>query len=95
MSRSKEFTKNTLLLFIGKFTTQFISFFLLPLYTRYLITYDYGYVDLIQTYISLFVPVLILRIDSAIFRFLIEKRNDKEGDVSVKLGMCAQSLRWI
>lgn len=23
------------------------------------------------------------------------KRNDKEGDVSVKLGMCARSLHWI
>lgn len=79
MSRGKEFTKNTILLFVGKFTTQFISFFLLPLYTRYLITSDYGYVDLVQTYITLFVPILILRIDSAVFRFLIDKRKDEFG----------------
>ena len=79
MGRNKEFAKNTALLFIGKFATQFISFFLLPLYTRRLITSDYGYVDLIQTYISLFVPILILRIDSAVFRFLIDKRNDEKG----------------
>ena len=83
MSRGKEFTKNTILLFIGKFATQFISFFLLPLYTRYLITTDYGYVDLIQTYISLFVPILILKIDSSVFRFLLDNRKDQKGKEKV------------
>lgn len=76
MSKSKEFAKNTIILFIGKFTSQFMSLLLLPLYTHYLLKDDYGIVDLLQTYISLFVPILTLRIDSAAFRFLIDKRND-------------------
>lgn len=75
MDKNKAFVKNTIILFIGKFATQFMSLLLLPLYTHYLLTNDYGTVDLLQTYISLFIPVLTLRIDSAVFRFLIDKRN--------------------
>ena len=77
-NKSKEFIKNTIILFIGKFATQFISLFLLPIYTRFLIKEDFGFVDLIQSYISLFVPILSLRIDSAIFRFLIDQRNNEQ-----------------
>lgn len=78
MSRNKEFIKNTLMLFIGKFATQFTSFLLIPLFTHYLISEDYGWVDLLQTYITLFVPILTLRMDSAVFRFLIDIRNDEK-----------------
>ena len=53
MSKKKDFIKNTLILFIGKFATQFTSFLLLPLYTHYLLTDDYGWVDFLQTYITL------------------------------------------
>lgn len=78
MNKNKEFIKNTIILFIGKFATQFMSLLLLPLYTHYLLKEDYGTVDLLQTYISLFIPMLTLRIDSAVFRFLIDKRKQKE-----------------
>lgn len=77
MNRNKEFFKNTIILFIGKFATQFMSLLLLPLFTHYLLSEDYGLVDLLQTYISLFIPVLTLRIDSSLFRFLIDKRNNE------------------
>ena len=77
MNKNKELAKNTLIIFIGKFCTQFVSFLLVPIYTYYLISSDYGYVDLIQTYVSLLAPMIILRFDSAIFRFLIDYRNDK------------------
>ena len=77
INRNKEFIINTIILFAGKFSTQFMSLLLLPLFTRYLLTEDYGAVDLLQTYISLFIPILTLRIDSALFRFLIDKRNDE------------------
>ena len=78
MNTTKEFLKNTLILFIGKFSTQFMTFLLLPLYTHYLTTSDYGFVDLVQTYISLLIPIVTLRFDSAAFRFLIDVRNNKK-----------------
>lgn len=76
MSKSTEYAKNTIILLIGKFTTQFMSLFLLPIYTHYLVASDYGLVDLYQTYTSLFVPVFLLCLDSAVFRFLIDSRSD-------------------
>lgn len=76
--REKQLVKNTIIIFIGKFCTQFVSFVLIPIYTFFLSTDDYGYVDLIQTYISLFVPIFILRMDSGIFRFLIDERKNRQ-----------------
>ena len=78
MNKNKELIMNTFIIFIGRFCTQFVSFLLLPIYTHYLITSDYGYIDLIQTYVALLSPIIILRFDSAIFRFLIDCRDNKE-----------------
>lgn len=77
MNKNKELIKNTFILLLGKFCTQFISFLLIPIYTFYLLSNDYGYIDLIQTYIMLIVPIIILRLDSGIFRYLIDARNNE------------------
>ena len=76
MSKQKELIKNTTIIFLGKIATQFLSFFLLPIYTNYLSASDYGTVDLILTYISLFVPIITIQQEMATFRFLIDSRND-------------------
>ena len=78
MNSKKEYIVNTITLLIGKFSTQFVSFLLIPLYTRFLIASDYGFIDLIQTYITLFVPIFTLKLDSATFRFLIDCRKDSK-----------------
>lgn len=79
MNREKQLAKNTIIVAVGKICTQFVSFFLLPLYTALLSTEEYGIVDLLNTYISLLIPLLFFQIDQAIFRFLIDVReNDKE-----------------
>ena len=78
MERNEEFVKNTAILFLGKFSAQIIAFLFLPLYTYCLESKDFGYVDLLQTYITLLVPIITLRIDSAVFRFLVDCRNDEE-----------------
>lgn len=83
MNRDREFYKNTLILLIGKFSTQFITLLLLPLYTHYLLTSDYGFVDLLQTYISLFIPILTLRLDSSVFRFLIDCRKNENAKKNI------------
>ena len=72
------FFKNTAVIFASQIVSQFSNFILIPLATNVVTTKEYGEIDLIQIYISLFLPVLILRIDSAFFRFLIEKRGDCE-----------------
>ena len=77
--REKSLVKNTIMVAIGKICTQFISFFLLPLYTALLSAEDYGIVDLLNTYISLLIPIFFLQTDQAVFRFLIDVREDENG----------------
>ena len=80
MNKKKQFAKTTLIIFFGKVCTQLISFFLLPLYTAYLATSEYGIVDLIQTYVTLFVPIITMELEMSIFRFLIDSRG-KDKDI--------------
>ncbi|MBO5143537.1 MAG: oligosaccharide flippase family protein [Clostridia bacterium] len=78
MGREKTLLKNTLIITIGKVCTQLITFFLLPLYTGILSTEEYGTVDLLNTLVSLLVPLITLQIEQGIYRELIEVRNDDE-----------------
>ena len=78
MNKNKELVKNTAIISIGKICTQFLSFLLLPLYTSLLTTKDYGTVDLITTYQQLLGYIVFFQIEQAVFRFLIDVRNDKD-----------------
>ena len=53
MNQKRELIKNTLIISIGKFSTQIVSFLLLPLYTSLLTTSEYGAYDFLNT-ISIF-----------------------------------------
>lgn len=77
MSREKNLAKNTIIITIGKICTQLITFFLLPLYTGILSTDEYGTVDLLNTLVSLLLPIVTFQVEQAIFRELIEVRDDK------------------
>lgn len=78
MSKGRKLAKNTAIISFGKICTQIISYLLLPLYTAYLTTSEYGTVDLINTLVSLFVPIITFELDQGIFRFLIDCRNDEK-----------------
>ena len=78
MSREKNLAKNTIIITIGKVCTQLITFFLLPLYTGILSTEEYGIVDLLNTLVSLMLPIITFQVEQAVFRELIEVRNNNE-----------------
>ena len=63
MIRTKELGKNTLIITIGRISTQFITFLLLPLYTALLSTEEYGSVDLVTTIVQLLVPIVSIMIN--------------------------------
>lgn len=77
MNKKKELAKNTIIIFAGKVCTQLISFLLLPLYTSYLVTEEYGFVDLITTYVTLIVPIITMELEMSVFRYLVDCRKDK------------------
>lgn len=70
--------KNTLLLSVGMLLTKGINFIMIPLFSSWLSTSDYGSFDLLCTYSSLLVPFLSLASSEALFRFGIDSENDKE-----------------
>lgn len=79
MSRERSLAKNTIIISIGNICTKLITFLLLPLYTGVLSTAEYGTVDLLNTLISLLVPIITFQVEQAVFRDLIEVReNQKE-----------------
>jgi O-antigen/teichoic acid export membrane protein len=77
MSKQKDLIKNTLIIGLGKVSTQLVSFILLPLYTFFLTPKEYGVVDLVVTYVALLVPAVTLQLEMSSFRFLIDAREDE------------------
>lgn len=83
MNKKKSLAKNTLIILMGKICTQFISFFLLPLYTSVLVSSEFGVVDLVTTYIGLLVPIITLQLESALFRYLVDFRSNETEKKSI------------
>ena len=83
MSREKNLAKNTIIITIGKICTQLITFFLLPLYTGILSTEEYGAVDLLNTLVSLLLPIVTFQVEQAVFRELIEVRGKKDKESKI------------
>lgn len=75
--RSNSLIKNTTLLAFGVFCTKGIMFIMTPLFTRWLTKNDYGTFDLMVTYVTLLIPLLTLSSGEAIFRFLIDNKDDE------------------
>lgn len=76
-TKHSELVKNTLIIALGRVSTQFVAFFLLPLYTYFLSPTEFGFVDLAVTYLTLLIPALTLQLEMASFRFLVDARaND-------------------
>ena len=77
-SRGKDLAINTIIIGIGKFSTQLVSFLLLPLYTSILTTEEYGVYDLIITISTFLSPLITLLMEESMFRFLIDCENEEE-----------------
>ncbi len=76
MSREKNLIKNTAIYMIGNLSSKLLIFLLLPIYTMYLTTKEYGYYDIIYTTVSLIVPLISLQIYDGIYRFALDAQND-------------------
>ena len=80
--RLKYLFKNTIIFTLGNIGTKLVSFFLVPLYTNYLLVEEYGTVDLVITLASFIVPILIFNINEAIMRFSLDKNADRDAIMS-------------
>lgn len=77
MDKYKKLLSNTAILGVGTFASKILVFLLLPLYTAYLSTAEYGTADIITQSANLLMPILSLGICDAVFRFTLDKGTDK------------------
>ena len=78
MTRRDSLAKNTLLLSIGAFLTKGLSFVMVPFFSRWLSTSDYGTYDLLATYVTLLLPIIGLASNEALFRFSMDTNDENE-----------------
>lgn len=88
-SKNKYLLKNTLLFSIGSIGSKVLFFLLVPLYTNFLSTTDYGYADTVTTFVGLIVFFLTLNVADAVLRFVIERKGDENGILSFAIRVWA------
>ncbi|WPC22386.1 polysaccharide biosynthesis C-terminal domain-containing protein [Pediococcus inopinatus] len=76
-NKYKTLLGNSALFAIGNLGSKLISFLMLPLYTYQMTSGSFGQADLIQTTVSLLLPVVSLSIFDAILRFGMDRSNDR------------------
>lgn len=77
-SKYKDLLKNTAIFALGSLGSKVILFFLVPLYTNFLSTAEYGIADLTSTFSQLLMPITSLMISSAVIRFGMMKGENPE-----------------
>lgn len=78
MNAYKKLASNSLVFAVGTLGSRIISFLLLPLYTHYLTTGEYGTVDLIITTVNMLIPLVSLSAYDAVLRFTMDKNEKPE-----------------
>ncbi|MDP1443104.1 lipopolysaccharide biosynthesis protein [Priestia megaterium] len=78
MGREKTLFKNSLIYLIGNFGSKFLGILIIPLYTHYLNTEQFGYFDLVVSYITLLTPLVTFQITDALYRYLLDSKDSRE-----------------
>ncbi|QXN87169.1 oligosaccharide flippase family protein [Tetragenococcus halophilus] len=78
MGKYKKLMMNSVVFAIGNLGSKIISVVMIPLYTYFLTTSEYGQVDLVTTAISLLLPLVSLTIGQAVIRFAVSRSETKD-----------------
>ena len=87
MNRYKKLFSDTVILGLGTFGSKLLVFLLMPLYTAYLSTSQYGTAELITSTANLLIPLACVGITNGIFRFAAERDSDKQAVFSSSVAM--------
>ncbi|MBE6600948.1 MAG: hypothetical protein E7637_00360 [Ruminococcaceae bacterium] len=77
MSRSKKLASNTLLIGVGTVGSKLLVFLLMPFYTAWLTTAEFGTAELLTSTANLLIPIACLGITNGIFRFAADRSSNK------------------
>ena len=65
--------KDTFIFALGSFGSKIILFFMVPLYTNYMTTEEYGIADLVFTVAQFLTPIMSIVIHDAVIRYGLSK----------------------
>lgn len=78
MNSYKKLLNNSFVFAVGNLGSKLVSFFLVPLYTYYLSSSEYGTVDLTITTVNMLLPIVTFSVFEAILRFIMDKDDESE-----------------
>ena len=81
MGEQKRLLKNSAIIAIGGFSSKVIAFLLLPIYTSYLSTSEYGSYDYIVSFATMLAPFVTMLMQESMFRFLIDAEEEDRSKV--------------
>lgn len=92
--RGKQFLKSVGIYAVGNIGSKLITFLMIPLYTFFVETSEFGYYDLCLTAVMLLTSFASLQLRDGAFRFLIDSKTDEEKTevVSATMRLLSRSL---
>lgn len=87
MNPFRKLVSNTFIIGIGTIGSKLLVFLLMPLYTAWLTTAEYGTAELITTTANLLIPVACLGLANGVFRFAAEKGSDRTAVFSTSIAL--------
>lgn len=81
-NKYKTLISNTAILGLGTFGSKLLVYFLMPLYTAYLSSDQFGRADLIAQTANLLIPILSVSICDAVFRFTLDRTQNRDAVLS-------------
>ena len=92
--RGKQFLKSVGIYAVGNIGSKLITFLMIPLYTFFVETAEFGYYDLCLTAVMLLTSFASLQLRDGAFRFLIDSKTDEEKTevVSATMRLLSRSL---
>lgn len=87
MKDGKKLIKSSLVYLLGNVLTKVITFFMIPLYTKYIDAGDYGTYDSVIAIITFVCSVVFFDIGGAILRFMMENNTLEEKRIPIYSGV--------
>ena len=92
MNKYKKLASNTVILGIGTFGSKLLVFLLMPLYTAWLTTAEFGAAEMITGIANFLIPIACVGISTGIFRFAAERQADQKKVFSSSVALLGLGL---
>ncbi|MBR5120833.1 MAG: oligosaccharide flippase family protein [Clostridia bacterium] len=92
MNKYKKLASNTVILGIGTFGSKLLVFLLMPLYTAWLTTAEFGAAEMITGIANFLIPIACVGISTGIFRFAAEREADQKKVFSSSVALLGLGL---